>query len=131
MQLLHKLKLGDTYKGNVDANGEDYNVEAQADGPKPFRCFLDIGLARATTGSRIFSVLKGAVDGGLSIPHGANRFAGWDSEAKSLDAEVARKYIYGGHVADYMALLMDEDADLYKRQFACKSHESQSPVVRL
>lgn len=117
-RLLHKLKLADTYKGNEDVNGEDYNVEAKDDGPKPFRCFLDIGLARATTGSRIFAVLKGAVDGGLSIPHSPNRFAGWDSEGKTLDAEVARKYIYGGHVADYMALLMDEDADLYKRQFA-------------
>lgn len=117
-RLLTKLKLADTYKGNENVTGEDYNIEANGDGPKPFRCFLDIGLARTTTGSRIFGVLKGAVDGGLSIPHSPNRFAGWEEEGKSLNAEVARKYIFGGHVADYMALLMDEDADLYKRQFA-------------
>lgn len=117
-RLLTKLKLADAYKGNEEINGEDYNVEAKADGPKPFRCFLDIGLARATTGSRIFGVLKGAVDGGLSIPHSPNRFAGWEEEGKALNAEVHRKYIYGGHVADYMSLLMDEDADLFKRQFA-------------
>jgi large subunit ribosomal protein L5e len=117
-RLLTKLKLGDAYKGKEDINGEDYNVEAQSDGPKPFRCFLDMGLARATTGSRIFGVLNGAVDGGLSIPHNPRRFAGYEDEGKALNAEVHRKYIFGGHVADYMSLLQDEDADLYKRQFA-------------
>jgi len=112
------LKLADTYKGLEAPNGEEYNVEAKADGPKPFRCYFDIGLTRTTTGNRIFGVLKGAVDGGLSIPHSVRRFAGYDEESKSLDAEVHRKYIFGGHVSDYMEMLMDEDADLYKRQFA-------------
>jgi large subunit ribosomal protein L18 len=32
---------------------------------------LDIGLHRATRGARIFAALKGAVEGGLLIPHGA------------------------------------------------------------
>lgn len=27
---------------------------------------------------------------------------GYDSEAKELDAETLHKFIYGGHVADYM-----------------------------
>jgi large subunit ribosomal protein L18 len=31
---------------------------------------LDIGLARATPGGRVFAALKGAVEGGLEIPHG-------------------------------------------------------------
>jgi len=31
---------------------------------------LDIGLHRATTGARVFAALKGAVEGGLDIPHG-------------------------------------------------------------
>jgi large subunit ribosomal protein L18 len=31
---------------------------------------LDIGLHRATRGARIFAALKGAVEGGLEIPHG-------------------------------------------------------------
>jgi len=117
-RLLTKLNLADAYKGHVEVTGEDYNVEEQADGPKPFRAYLDVGLARTTTGARIFSVLKGAVDGGLSIPHGERRLAGFDTEGKKLDAEVHRKYIFGGHVADYMAHLQDEDADAYKKQFA-------------
>ena len=41
----------------------------KAEGARPFRAFLDVGLARTTTGARVFGVLKGAVDGGLDIPH--------------------------------------------------------------
>ncbi|MBM3303572.1 MAG: 50S ribosomal protein L18 [Candidatus Aenigmarchaeota archaeon] len=35
---------------------------------------LDIGLFRATKGNRLFAALKGAVDGGLSIPHSKEAF---------------------------------------------------------
>jgi large subunit ribosomal protein L18 len=35
---------------------------------------LDIGLCHATRGNRIFAVLKGAVDGGLQIPHSEEAF---------------------------------------------------------
>ncbi|HOT95080.1 MAG TPA: 50S ribosomal protein L18 [Methanoregulaceae archaeon] len=34
------------------------------------RAILDIGLARANRGSRVFAALKGAVEGGLEVPHG-------------------------------------------------------------
>jgi len=116
-RVLTKLNLADAYKGHVDVTGEEYNVEANADGPKPFRAYLDIGLGRTTTGSRLFSVLKGAVDGGLSIPYSTRRFAGYESESKKLNADVNRKYIFGGHVANYMSHLQEEDAELYKKQF--------------
>jgi large subunit ribosomal protein L5e len=42
------------------------------------------------------------LDGGLDIPHSDKRFAGFNKDGKQLDAEVHRKYIYGGHVAAYM-----------------------------
>lgn len=42
------------------------------------------------------------MDGGLDIPHSDKRFAGFKKDEKQLDAEIHRKYIYGGHVADYM-----------------------------
>ncbi len=45
---------------------------------------------------------QGALDGGLNVPHSEKRFVGYDSEAKELDAETLHKFIYGGHVADYM-----------------------------
>jgi large subunit ribosomal protein L18 len=35
---------------------------------------LDMGLYRATKGSRIFAALKGAVDGGLEVPHSKEAF---------------------------------------------------------
>ena len=45
---------------------------------------------------------QGALDGGLNVPHSEKRFVGYDSESKELDAETLHKFIYGGHVADYM-----------------------------
>ena len=46
------------------------------------------------------------------------RFVGYDSEKDELDAETLRKYIFGGHVADYMRLLQEEDEDKYKSHFS-------------
>lgn len=50
----------------------------------------------------IDSLIQGALDGGIDIPHSEKRFAGFSKDSKQLDAEVHRKYIYGGHVAAYM-----------------------------
>ncbi|XP_006831113.1 PREDICTED: 60S ribosomal protein L5 [Chrysochloris asiatica] len=79
---------------------------------------LDAGLARTTTGNKVFGALKGAVDGGLSIPHSTKRFPGYDSESKEFNVEVYRKHIMGQNVADYMRYLMEEDEDAYKKQFS-------------
>lgn len=46
--------------------------------------------------------MKGALDGGLDIPHSEKRFAGFKKDDKRLDAEVHRNYIFGGHVTSYM-----------------------------
>ena len=43
---------------------------------------------------------------------------GFDSESKELNADVLRKYIFGGHVADYMRVLEEEDEEKYKSHFA-------------
>merc|ERR1711924_454712 len=88
------------------------------DGPRPFTCVLDVGLIRTTTGAKVFGALKGAVDGGLNIPHSDKRFPGYDPDAKELDGETHKKYICGGHVAEYMELLEEEDPDRYQTQFA-------------
>jgi len=115
-----KFKLN--YEGNTDVNGDDYNVEADDSGPAPFQALLDVGLARTTTGARIFGALKGATDGGLDIPHNERRFPGSsrdeDSKEWSYDPSVHRKYIFGGHVGDYMDKLKKENPDTYKRQFS-------------
>lgn len=88
------------------------------DGPGAFRCFLDVGLARTTTGARVFGAMKGAVDGGLNIPHSVKRFPGYSAESKSFSAEVHRAHIFGQHVADYMRTLEEEDNEAFKRQFS-------------
>ncbi|XP_022945686.1 60S ribosomal protein L5-like isoform X1 [Cucurbita moschata] len=100
-RVLKQLEMDDEYEGNVEATGEDYSVEP-ADTRRPFRALLDVGLLKTTTGNRVFGALKGALDGGLDIPHSDKRFAGFSKDSKQLDADVHRKYIYGGHVAAYM-----------------------------
>lgn len=55
---------------------------------------------------RVFAAMKGAVDGGIDIPHSTRRFPGYDDEAKEFNAEVHRKHIMGVHVADYMKQLL-------------------------
>lgn len=68
-QLLNKFGLDKVYEGQVEVTGDEFNVESIDGQPGAFTCYLDAGLARTTTGNKVFGALKGAVDGGLSIPH--------------------------------------------------------------
>lgn len=108
---LTKLGLADKYEGVTEPDGTISLTEAldDDDAPRPFKCFLDVGLKRTSTGARVFGALKGASDGGIFIPHSEKRFPGFDAESKQLDAEVLKKYIFGGHVAEYMESLEEED----------------------
>jgi len=117
-RLLRKFKLDDIYKGVEQVTGEYFLQEDEEGKPGTFRGCLDVGLARTTTGARIFAALKGAVDGGLEIPHSEARFPGYRRRKKELNAEVHRHHILGGHVADYMRKLLEEDEEAYKRQFS-------------
>jgi len=107
------------YEGADEVNGEDFNVEPNLD-RAPFKALLDVGLQRTTTGARIFGALKGACDGGLNIPHGNRRFPGSVKDGKEIkpDPEVHRKYIFAGHVSEYMTKLKESDPDAYKKQFS-------------
>jgi large subunit ribosomal protein L5e len=118
---LKKLDLDEDFEGVEEADGEYTLTEAAETDEgtrRPFKVFLDVGLARTSTGARVFGAMKGASDGGLLIPHSENRFPGFDIETKELDAETLRKYIVGGHVAEYMEGLADDDEERYKSQFA-------------
>lgn len=117
-RILNKLGLDSLYGGCTEVTGEEYNVEPVNDGPGAFRCYLDVGLARTTTGARVFGAMKGAVDGGLNIPHSVKRFPGYSAENKSFNADVHRAHIFGQHVADYMRTLEEEDEESFKRQFS-------------
>jgi large subunit ribosomal protein L5e len=117
---LAKLGLADKYEGVTDPDGTLTMTEAldEEDAPRPFKCYLDVGLKRTSTGSRVFGALKGASDGGIFIPHSNKRFPGYDAESKELDAETLKKYIFGGHVAEYMESLEEEDDERFKKQFS-------------
>lgn len=126
-RLLEKVGLGDTYEGNTEVNGavvktevgkKQYYVGEVDEEKRPFRCLLDVGCRPTTTGCRIFGALKGAVDGGLDIPHSEKRFPGYDRDAKEYDADQHRERIFGGHVGEYMEYLEEEDNAKYQEHFA-------------
>jgi len=117
-RLLQKFKLDEAYVGQTEVDGEEFNVEPNDDGPGPFRCFLDTGLTRTTTGNKVFGALKGAVDGGLDIPHSCRRFPGYDTDGDNFDAETHCKYIFGGNIGEYMTKLKEESEEDYAKQFS-------------
>jgi len=112
-------KLDLDYEGQVEVDGDDFNVDPADDGKAPFKAFLDVGLQRTTTGARVFGALKGACDGGLNVPHNPRRFPGTTKEGAEwkTNPEMHKKYIFAGHVGEYMTKLKDDDEESYKRQF--------------
>mmetsp|Transcript_107041 Transcript_107041/g.149259 ORF Transcript_107041/g.149259 Transcript_107041/m.149259 type:complete len:314 (-) Transcript_107041:12-953(-) len=131
-RVLQKLGLDSQFEGHTEITGEDFGYHKPSQQEKsrarrrgkplektrnPFVAFLDVGLRRTTTGSKIFACLKGACDAGVAIPHSPKRFAGYDAETGSLDTDLLRSRIFGGHVADYMNHLQEEDPETYKKHF--------------
>jgi len=112
------INMADKYEGQVEVDGAMYSVEDNENGPGAFRAHLDVGLARTTTGAKVFAVMKGAVDGGIDCPHSEKRFPGYDAESGEFNHEVLKNHIFGQHVANYMRHLLEEDEDAYKRQFS-------------
>eukprot|EP00456_Euglypha_rotunda_P015753 TRINITY_DN150_c0_g1_i1.p1 TRINITY_DN150_c0_g1~~TRINITY_DN150_c0_g1_i1.p1 ORF type:complete len:321 (+),score=47.40 TRINITY_DN150_c0_g1_i1:88-1050(+) len=120
----HKFGLNELYAGQTEVDGADYDIteDIKEEDKSPFKANLDVGLKRTTTGARIFGALKGATDGGLSIPHNDRRFPGSakaEEEKKKWepDADKHREYIFGIHVANYMRKLKEEDEEAYATQF--------------
>jgi len=122
---LKKFGLDQTFKGKETIDGEDYHVEEEeTEGERrPFKAILDCGIKRTTQGSRIWGALKGAVDGGLHIPHSTKRFPGYKaSEEKGqeaeYDAEAHKDRIFGIHLKEYMEMLAEEDPTKYEAHFS-------------
>jgi len=122
-RVLTKLGHGmaETYQGQTKAEaiGRHYIVEEIDGERRPFYVLLDVGLNRTTTGAKVFAAMKGAADGGLEIPHSKDmkQFPGYNRQTHKFDAKILRKYIFGGHVTEYMKKLKEEDPDSYRRQF--------------
>jgi len=113
---LKKLNLDKKYAGQTKPDGEDFNVEEGEKGSRPFTACLDIGLARSTTGAGVFGVMKGALDGGINVPHKPNRFPGGKKD--SVDAKFHRERIFGGTVAKHQKDLLKNDPDKYNSHYS-------------
>lgn len=81
-----------------------YLCAVKAKKKKINNAILDIGLQKSVKGCRIYAALKGAVDGGLTIPHSPEIFPDNDRAT-------------GKHIADYAAALKAEDPKKYERVF--------------
>merc|ERR1711968_167917 len=122
-RLLTKYGLADKFEGTeeVTAEFEDcyvLNNEDEEEGVSAFKALLDVGLKRTTLGSKIFSAMKGAFDGGLEIPHSEKKFYGYDPDEGEYSAEANRDRILGDHVATYMNALEEEEEEEYKKKFS-------------
>jgi len=124
-RVLKKFGLDEDFKGKEELDGDDYHVEDETeDGDKrPFKCILDVGLQRTVVGARLWGALKGAVDGGLHVPHNLRNFPGFKpAEEKGAepeyDAEAHKERIFGAHVKEYMEMMQEEDPTKYEAHFA-------------
>lgn len=103
-RLLKKVSLDGTYAGNSSIE-KNYDVSQDEKDRRPFKVILDVGLKATTTGSKVFSVLKGVADGGVYIPHSNNRFPGFDQNKPDADNTKLRDRILGAHVDKYLQSL--------------------------
>ena len=118
-------KLSDTFNMVPEATGEYFKFDELAEKKKisirPFTCFLDLGLSSASVGNKVFGALKGAVDGGINIPHSDKIFPKIkEDKAGKKDAKAGnphRDRIYGLHVQNYMDLIK-KDEKRFKLQFS-------------
>ena len=92
-----------------------------------FTVILDLGLVRVTTGNKVFAAMKGAVDGGFSIPHNEKRFPGFKKN-EDFEVEVMKDRIEGKHVFEYMKLLKDEDEEKFSTQFKSLVNKNLNPI---
>lgn len=120
---LDLIGMADSIKGVEEANAEEFHVEDEDNERKPFKVILDVGLIRTIPSSRVFGILKGAVDGGLHIPHSVSKMPGFtEPEEKGADYEYDAaahlERILGNHVQEYMDMLKEEDPDRYKQAFS-------------
>lgn len=127
-RVLKQLKMDETFQGSTEVTGK--KPEEETDGSSPFTCYLDVGLKRTTTGSNIFGVLKGAVDGGVNVPYKEKRFFGFDAKkekGKEYDAAAHANRILGGHVSSYMSDLEKDSPETYQARFSAYINAGLTP----
>nr|UXY87021.1 60S ribosomal protein L5 [Cryptomonas paramecium] len=92
---------------------------------KKMKTCLDIGLTRATKGHKVFSCMKGVIDGGIEIPHKKTKYPGY-TEKKNFNQNLLQERIRGKHVYDYSIGLKEEDELKFNRHFSTLSDSKVS-----
>lgn len=114
-------EMSNTFNFVPESTGEYINIQKTAETKniehRPFQCFLDIGIVTSSKGNRVFAAMKGAVDGGIHIPHKDTIFPK-PKDPKCKD-NLLRARIFGEHVQKYFDALKnkkDKDDGLTKKE---------------
>jgi large subunit ribosomal protein L5e len=105
---------------NIDIKHSYINI------PNTTKAFLDIGLARATAGHKVFACMKGVIDGGIYVPHSEKKYPGYTVE-KGFDPIALKLRIKGEHIYDYMSNLKEEDEIKFNKYFSSSIKLKISP----
>lgn len=81
---------------------------------KQKKAIFDLGFTAPMKGGKIFTVLKGALDAGLDVPH-------------AEDALPSEERIRGEHISKYAGLLKDESKKVFSDYFKRKLDPTELP----
>ena len=131
-RLLKKVGLDEMYSGNTSIE-KNYDAGEDLKDRRPFKVILDVGLKSTSTGSKVFSVLKGVADGGVYIPHSNTRFPGVNPDSPDEDNKVLRDRVLGGHVDTYMKKLKgtEKESLQFPRWLDCLKKTGSKSVADL
>jgi len=101
------------WKGSLNSTPAAYLTGLLLASKKKVECVLDIGLNVSVKGSVLYAALKGAVDGGMSIPY--------STQVLPSDARIR-----GEHIAAY-AKKLKENKTAYEKQFSKYLKEGFDP----
>jgi len=124
-RMLKSVGMDQDFKGKEELDGDEYHVEEEETEAerRPFKAILDVGIRNTSVGVRVWGALKGAVDGGLHVPHKIKNFPGYTAPADkggdpTYEAEAHKAKIFGEHVSEYMSSMQEEDPTKYEAHFA-------------
>jgi large subunit ribosomal protein L5e len=117
-RVLKDKKMETLYEGvkGQDIDGDYFDIYKDdgaliAEERRPFKCILDIGIYRATTGNKVFGALKGFTDGGVHVKHNNKRFPGFkvilptekgDKKKETFDPEIHKNKIFGTYINEHI-----------------------------
>lgn len=110
-------KMGWPVKGNVpSAYLTGLLIGKKAADLKIKHVVLDLGMHMSIKGSRIYALVKGAIDAGMDIPCGSDIFP-------------SEERITGKDIAAFAKMLKEKDADAYKKQFSKYLKDNNDPMM--